>query len=349
MRQAFAFPSLAVPAPLFAALFAAALCIGALSAPLAAQPAGKLTPDRIVQSVVLIHADVPADAPSARRLGTSRDGAGAVIRADGVADGHIVTIGYLITDASAVEVTDHAGRKRAAQVVGYDQASGLGLIRLSGKADLPALELGTSRGLEVRQPVIVAGGGNVDSLQPAIVASLRPYAASWEYMLERAIFAAPPIERFGGAPLLGADGTLIGIGSLLINDALPGQALAGNMFVPAELLRPVIGEMVASGRPKASRPWLGLNADELQKDGALVVGNLSRDGPAAKAGLKRGDVVVGLGGKPIKGLADFYKRLWSMGEPGVEVPLRVMQADGVRELRLQSGDRYKNMRAQPTY
>jgi S1-C subfamily serine protease len=106
---------------------------------------------------------------------------------------------------------------------------------------------------------------------------------------------------------------------------------------------------VASGRPKASRPWLGLNSDEIQKDGVLVVGNVSRDGPAAKAGLKRGDVVFGLDGKPIKGLADFYKRLWSMGEPGVEVPLKVMQADGVRELKLISGDRYKNMRAQPTY
>lgn len=350
MRQAFAFPFFAVPAAWFAAGVTAVLLCGLLLAPpLAAQQAGKLTPERIVQSVVLIHTEVPADAPSARRLGTSRAGAGAVIRVDGVPDGHIVTIGYLITDAATVEVTDHTGRKRAAQVVGFDQASGLGLIRLSGRADLPALELGSSRGLEVRQPVIVAGGGSVGSLQPAIVVSLRPYAAAWEYMLERAIFAAPAIERFGGAPLLGADGTLIGIGSLLLNDVLPGQTMTGNMFVPAELLRPVIAEMVTAGRPKANRPWLGLNADELQKDGALVVGNISRDGPAAKAGLKRGDVVIGLDGKPIKGLADFYKRLWSMGEPGVEVPLRVMQADGVRELRLQSGDRYKNMRAQPTY
>ncbi len=351
MRQAFAYPLVPLSAAFFAPIFTIALCLCALVAapPLAAQQAGKLTPARIAQSIVLIHADVPADAPSARRLGTERDGVGAVIRADGVADGHIVTIGYLITDASAVEVTDHMGRKRAAQVVGFDQASGLGLIRLSGKADLPALELGSSRGLEPRQPVIIAGGGSVDALQPAIVASVRPYAASWEYMLDRAIFASPPIERFGGAPLLGADGTLIGIGSLLISDALPGQAVPGNMFVPAELLRPVIGEMVASGRPKANRPWLGLNADELQKDGVLVIGNVSRDGPAAKAGLKRGDVVFGLAGKPIKGLTDFYKRLWSMGEPGVEVPLKVMQADGVRELRLQSGDRYKNMRAQPTY
>ena len=214
---------------------------------------------------------------------------------------------------------------------------------------MPALEIGSAQNLAARQPVIVASDSSVKGLQPAIVASVRSYAASWEYMLERAIFASPPIERFGGAPLLGADGKLIGIGSLLINEAVPGQALPGNMFVPAELLRPVIGEMVASGRPKASRPWLGLNADEIQKDGVLVVGNITRDGPAAKAGLKRGDVVFGLDGKPIKGLADFYKRLWSMGEPSVEVPLKVMQADGVRELRLQSGDRYKNMRAQPTY
>ncbi len=344
MRPAFALPRLILIASFLIAANAIAFCL-----PLAAQEAVKLTPDRIVQSVVQIRADIPADAPSARRLGTRREGGGAVIRADGVPDGHIVTIGYLLTDAASIEVTDHRGRKRAAQSVGFDQASGLGLIKLSGAADLPALDIGSTQNLAPRQPVIVASDSSVKGLQPAIVASVRAYAASWEYMLERAIFASPPIERFGGAPLLGGDGKLIGIGSLLINDAVPGQALPGNMFVPADLLRPVIAEMVASGRPKASRPWLGLNADEIQKDGVLVVGNITRDGPAAKAGLKRGDVVFGLDGKPIKGLADFYKRLWSMGEPGVEVPLKVMQADGVRVLRLQSGDRYSNMRAQPTY
>lgn len=330
---------------LVSALLAGLLVVSAATA----QAQQKLTPERIAQSVVQIRAEVPKDAPSARRLGTQRDGNGAVIKADGVPDGHIVTITYLISDASAVEVTDHRGRKRAAQVVGTDQASGLGLIKLAGTPDLPALELGSSSDLAVRQPVIIAGDSSVQGLQPAIVASLRAYAAPWEYMLDRAIFASPPVERFGGAPLLGADGKLVGIGSLLINDAVPGQALPGNMFVPAELLRPVIGELVASGRPKASRPWLGINADELTKDGALVLGNVTQGGPAAKAGLKRGDVVIGIGGQPVKGLSDFYKRLWSLGEPGIDVPLRVMQADGVRELKVQSGDRYSNMRRQPTY
>jgi len=340
MRPAFAFPRLL--------LIVAGLIV--FCPPLGAQDVGQLTPDRIVQSVVQIRVDIPRDAPSARRLGTRREGGGTVIRADGVPDGHIVTIGYLLTDAAAIEVTDYRGRKRAAQSVGFDQASGLGLIKLSGAADLPALEIGSAQGLAARQPVIIAGDSSVKKgLQPAIVASVRAYAASWEYMLERAIFASPPVERFGGAALLGADGKLVGVGSLVVNDAVPGQALPGNMFVPADLLRPVIGEMVANGRPKANRPWLGLNTDEIQKGGVLVVGNVSRDGPAAKAGLKRGDVVFGLAGKPIKGHADFYKRLWSMGEPGVEVPLRVMQADGMRELKLISGDRYRNMRAQPTY
>lgn len=338
MRRAFPRPALYA--------VAAAACLF-MSGPLAAQQ--KLTPERIAQSVVQIRAEVPKDAPSARRLGTQRDGNGAVITSPGVPDGHIVTIGYLITDASSVEVTDHRGRKRAAQVVGTDQASGLGLIKLAGTPDLPALELGNSSDLAVRQPVIIAGDSNVQGLQPAIVASVRSYAAPWEYMLDRAIFASPPVERFGGAPLLGGDGKLVGVGSLLINDAVPGQSLPGNMFVPAELLRPVIAEIVASGRPKANRPWLGINADELTKDGALVLGNVTQGGPAAKAGLKRGDVVIGIGGKPVKGLGDFYKRLWSLGEPGVDVPLRVMQADGVRELKVQSGDRYGNMRRQPTY
>ena len=346
MRLAFSFPRSSAVIAIGAALLGSA---PALAQPALAQDGARLTPDRIAQSVVQLRADIPADAPSARRLGTRREGGGAVIRADGVPDGHIVTIGYLLTDAASVEVTDHRGRKRGAQVVGFDQASGLGLVKLSGTVDLPALEIGSAEGLAARQPVIIAGDSSVQGLQPAIVASVRPYAASWEYMLERAIFASPPVERFGGAPLLGGDGKLVGVGSLMINDAVPGQALPGNMFVPAELLRPVIAEMVASGRPKASRPWLGLNSDELQKGGALVVGNVTRNGPAAKAGLKRGDVVIGLGGKPVKGLADFYTRLWSLGAPGVEVPLRVMQADGVRELRLISDDRYNNMRAQPTY
>ncbi|HEY4133931.1 MAG TPA: S1C family serine protease [Alphaproteobacteria bacterium] len=345
MRAAFAFR----PAGLMiGALFAAAVLAGVPQA-LAAQDAEKLTPERIAQSVVQIHVDVPADAPSAHRLGATRDGIGAVIRMDGIAEGHIVTIGYLIMDAGFAEVTDYAGHKRAAQVVGYDQGSGLGLLRLSGKADLPALELGDSRGLELRHPVIVASSGQVGDLQPALVASLRPFAASWEYMLERAIYATPAVPQFGGAPLLGSDGKLVGVGSLLVNDAVLGQNMLGNMFVPAELLRPVVRELVESGRPKSSHPWLGLNAEELQKDGMLIVGNVTANGPAAKAGLRRGDVIYSLDGQPIKGLADFYTRMWGLGGPGVEVPLRVMQPDGSRQLRVKSDDRYRYMKSQATY
>jgi S1-C subfamily serine protease len=344
MRAAFAFRA----SGLIGILFAAVIFAG-LPQPLAAQGAEKLTPERLAQSVVQIHVDVPADAPSARRLGTTREGAGAAIRVDGLPDGHIVTIGYLIMDAGFVEVTDYAGHKRAAQVVGYDQGSGLGLLRLSGKADLPALEIGDSHSLELRNPVIIAAGGLVGDLQPAIVSSLRPFAASWEYMLERAIYATPPVAQFGGAALLASDGKLVGIGSLLVNDAETERPMLGNMFVPAELLRPVVGELVRSGRPKASHPWLGLNAEELQKDGILIVGNVTADGPAAKAGLKRGDVIYSLDGQPIKGLADFYTRMWGLGDPGVEVPLRVMQPDGPRQLLVKSDDRYRYMKNQPTY
>lgn len=300
---------------------------------------------RMAQSVVKLQAFVPPEARSASRLGTKREGSGVVIDGNGL----IVTVGYLISDAMAIEITDHAGKGHRASVVGYDQASGFGLVRLDDKAGLPAMELGDSAALAERQPVIVAAAGGTDSLQPALVVSRREYAASWEYLLERAIFTSPPSPQFGGAALVGGDGKLLGIGSLTLPSVLPNQALPGNVFVPIDLLRPLLADIAATGKPRADqRPWLGMNADEIQ-GGMLVVGNVSRGGPASKAGIRRGDVVIGLADHRVNGLGDFYRRVWALGGPGVEVPLEVMQKDGFRKLTIKSDGRSQSSRQEPTY
>lgn len=300
---------------------------------------------RMAQSVVKLQAFVPPEARSASRLGTKREGSGVVIDGNGL----IVTVGYLISDAMAIEVTDHAGKSHHASVVSYDQESGFGLVRLNDKAGLPAMELGDSAALAERQPVIVAAAGGTDSMQPALVVSRREYAASWEYLLDRAIFTSPPSPQFGGAALVGGDGKLLGIGSLTLPSVLPNQALPGNVFVPIDLLRPLLADIAATGKPRTDkRPWLGMNADEIQ-GGMLVVGNVSRGGPASKAGIRRGDVVIGLDSRRVSGLGDFYRRVWALGGPGVEVPLEVMQKDGFRKLTIKSDGRSQSVRQEPTY
>lgn len=300
---------------------------------------------RMLQSIVKLQAFVPPEARSASRLGTKREGSGVVIDNSGL----IVTVGYLISEAMAIEITDHMGKSHQASVVGFDQESGFGLVRLNSMAGLPAMELGDSAALTERQPVIVAASGGAASVQPALVVSRREFAGSWEYLLERAIYTSPPSPQFGGAALIGGDGKLLGIGSLNLQSVLPNQALPGNVFVPIDLLSPMLADIAATGKPRADkRPWLGMNADELQ-GGMLVVGNVSRDGPASKAGIQRGDVVIGLGTAPVKGLSDFYRRVWALGGPGVDVQLDIMQKDGFRRLTIKSADRARYLTQQPTY
>lgn len=300
---------------------------------------------RMAQSIVKLQAYIPPEARSAQRLGTKREGSGVVVGTDGL----IVTIGYLINEAMAVEIIDNDGKPHQASVVGFDQASGLGLVRLNDKTALPSLELGDSSALRERQPVIVAAAGGAASVQPALVVSRREFAGSWEYLLDRAIYTSPPLTAFGGAALIGGDGRLLGIGSLILQSVMPHQELPGNVFVPVDLLAPLLEDVAATGKPRgAERPWLGMNIDEIQ-GGMLVVGSVSRDGPAGKAGIQRGDVVLSIGKTRFQSLADFYRRVWALGEPGVDVPLEVMQKDGFRQLTIKSGDRNRYLKQQPTY
>jgi S1-C subfamily serine protease len=340
---------LSLPARLAAALVGFVLasvsaCAWAQPAPPQARPSDAAIA-RMAQSIVKLQAYIPPEARSAQRLGTKREGSGVVVGKDGL----IVTIGYLVNEAMAVEIIDNDGKPHQATVVGFDQASGLGLVQLNDKTALPPLELGDSAALAERQPVIAAAAGGTDSVQPAFVVSRREFAGSWEYLLDRAIYTSPPLTAFGGAALIGGDGKLLGIGSLILQSVVPNQELPGNMFVPVDLLAPLLKDVAATGKPRgAERPWLGMNIDEIQA-GMLIVGSVSKDGPAGKAGIQRGDVVLSIGKTRFQGLADFYRRVWALGEPGVDVPLEMMQRDGFRQLTIKSSDRSRYLKLQPTY
>jgi len=294
-----------------------------------------------LDAVVQVQAIVPGDARTAGTLGTEREGAGAIIDSSGL----VLTIGYLILEASEVTVGLHDGRTLPAVVVAYDHESGFGLVRTLTPPDVRPLRLGDSGTVDEADEAIVAGFQGGPNAIPARIVSRRPFAGYWEYLLEDAIFTEPPYSGFGGAALLDPDGRLIGIGSLFVGDARGANIRSpGNMFVPINELKPILGDLLESGRrASASKPWLGLISADLQ--GHLVVRRASPDGPASRAGIRAGDILVSVDGKPILGMEDFYRKVWSQGPAGSAINLQVLHPGaGLEELQVQSMDRHDWLR-----
>src|SRR5438445_127077 len=166
------------------------------------------------------------------------------------------------------------------------------------------------------------------------------FAGYWEYLLDNAIFTVPAYPLWGGSALIGQDGALLGIGSLLVQEALgPGApAFPGNMYVPINRLKPIFGELVANGRLSTPpRPWLGLYTAEHM--GQLVVVGISDGGPADRAGLQRGDILHALNGEVLDDVADFYRKLWASGRAGTAVTLRLERDNDSFEVTVRTGDR----------
>jgi serine protease Do len=301
-------------------------------------------PEDTLAAVVGVSAKIQANARSAETLGLQRRGTGAVVR-----DGYVVTIGYLVIEAESVEVSGADGRRLPATVAGYDHASGFALLKIVGKLSAKPLPLGDSGALAEREPAMAVTAAARDNPSLVYVVSRRPFTGSWEYLLDSAIFTFPAVMDWSGAPLIGGKGELLGLGSLIVPDA-PGDGTQspGNMFVPIDLLKPILGDLIARGRRSGPvRPWLGLNADEFR--GRLFVGRVSPEGPAARAGLKGGDIVLAVGNEEVTTLADFYRKVWGRGPAGTEVTLKVLQGTRIRDVTVRSIDRNQYFRPSNTY
>jgi serine protease Do len=319
-------------------VFALALFAG----PSLAQERAKPDSAETLSAVVRVKARILPNARSAESLGTTREGNGVLIR-----DNLVLTIGYLVIEAEGIEVFSGEGKAVPATLAGYDHASGFGLLRLVAPIEGKPLQLGDSRDLAERDPVMVAAHGGREGVSLAYVVSRRPFSGSWEYMLDSAIFTYPPVLNWSGAALIGPKGDLLGIGSLVVADAMgAGSQSPGNMFVPVDLIKPILNDLIEKGRAGPVRPWLGMSTEELR--GRLFVSRVSPEGPAERAGIQRGDILVALGGEDVASLADFYRKLWARGNAGVEVPLKVLQGTQIRELSVRSIDRVDYFRAKPT-
>lgn len=290
--------------------------------------------DRRLSSVLVLESRVSEQAASAKTLGTYRPGNAIVIGSEGL----ILTIGYLVTEADEVTVTTGDGRQIGAHVLGIDQATGFGLIHALEPLGLPPLPIGDLRKLRTETAVISAGGGGRAHASCGQTLARAPFAGYWEYYLEEALFVGPAHPHWSGAALIGPGGDLVGVGSLRMEQLEEnGDINPLNMFVPAELLPPILDDL-ARGRPaRPPRPWLGVLSQQVSSH--VVILDVTPGGPASRAELRRGDIVHAVAGERVSDLAGFYTRLWSLGPPGVVVPLRIQRDEDVFDLEVRSADR----------
>jgi S1-C subfamily serine protease len=310
--------------------------------PLAVQPRAEdydFDLERALASVVGLHSIIPNDAFTADTLGVERAGNGVLI-----GDGLVLTIGYLITEAETVWLHLGDGRVVQGHALGFDQDSGFGLVQALGRIDLDPLPLGASGATRIEDRVVVGGvGGRTRSLAGRIAAK-QEFAGYWEYALEEAIFTYPAHPNWGGAALISAGGELIGIGSLQIERAREGKNEHLNMIVPIDLLKPVFDDLRKFGRVnKPARPWLGVYSTEM--DDRVVVAGIAAKGPAARAEIKPGDLILAVKGAKVSNQMEFYRRLWALGPAGVDVPLTLYREGDTFDVSVKSSDRAKFLKA----
>ncbi len=300
--------------------------------------------EETLSAIVQVKMRALPEARTRALLGAERVGSGTVIDAAG----HIVTMGYLVMEADSLEITTAEGKHVPATLAGYDHASGLALLRAVGPLGVKPLALGASESLAEREPVLVVPYGP-DAARLAFVVSRRPFTGNWEYLLESAIYTTPPANNWSGSALIDREGRLVGVGSLFVRDsAQTDTPLPGNLFVPVDLLKPILSALIEKGRPPGpARPWLGLATEEVE--GHLLVTRTSTEGPAEQAGIRVGDIVVSVGRDPVHNQAELYRKVWGLGPAGVEVPLRVLQGADLRDFKLRSVDRLDYLKSAPAH
>jgi S1-C subfamily serine protease len=325
-------------------LLVSVLLLAASGSAFAQGEGAKAATDDLLSSVVRIKTYINPDGRTVDSLGQERDGSGIVIDDDGL----ILTIGYLMVEAHAAEAITNDGRKIPATIVGYDHDTGFGLLKAVAPLKVRPMLFGSSKDLKVGDPVLAASFGGRDGIAPARVVSRREFAGTWEYLVDGAIYTAPAHSHWSGAALITRDGRLVGVGSLIIGDAAGDGGGAGNLYIPTDLLKPILADLIANGFVSGTpKPWIGLSTQPTER--GLVVTRVTTGSPAEKAGLRKGDVIANIGGTVAKTLPDFYRKLWSLGAAGITVPLDIVRDGKDQHIDVQSINRMDHLKLKSTF
>jgi len=281
-----------------------------------------------------LHALVPETAMTSELLGTERNSHAVQISQDGL----LLTVGYSVMEASEIWLTNRKGQTTEAILLAQDYDSGLALLRPLSPIGLLTLETATTDKLHEGQELSVLAS-NEKELIPVDLFAVEEFAGRWEYVLDRGLFTFPLYERWSGAALLDSAGKLVGLGSLALGMRNPeGEVEPGNLFIPVELVMPHIEHLRDHGqKPGTLRPWLGTLVEE--HDSELYVVGLYHGAPAARAGIKPGEIILSVARQPVTSMAGFFRSIWHYGPAGTAIPLTLSDGNKTREVVLDTTDR----------
>ncbi len=289
--------------------------------------------ERFYESIVSVRSIVPPEARSAASLGVEREGNGVAID-----ENHILTIGYIVIESESIEIGLSDGRRLPAKLVGYDHTSGFGIIKSVVPLRMPSLQLGNSDNINAEQDLLILPSPNRGAGSIVRSVSRRPFTGWWEYFVERPIYTTPPNGLWAGAPILNENGEVLGIGSLFVSESVSGIFSPGNMSVPINLLKPILGDLISSGRRKSKiQPFLGISSDD--SNDQVIVTRVSKDGPAFQAGMRSQDVIMTINGSQVSNLKSFYEKIWESGEAGVTIELTVVRSGSIKKFSVKTVDR----------
>jgi len=321
----------------FSALILVALAL--LPTAVLAQAKSPAAPDaaaltRLMQSVVMVQVSAIASAPSTKTLGPYRVGSGIIIDRD-----TIVTVGYLLIEAETVNIVDNLGRQVPTTIIGQDPVSGIGVLKALVPLKQKPVALGDSDALAAPQRLLTLGHSETLPTE-ILLASRKPFAGNWEYLLESPLFTIPAVSNWSGAGLFDNRGALVGLGSLIVADATNEPfPRPGNLYIPINLLKPVLPDLLKFGRRSGPpQAWLGVHSQP-HPEGGLVIQRVSAKSPAEQAGLQEGDRIIALQDQAIVDLADFYRRLWALGPAGTALELSVVRQGVTRRVPVITSDR----------
>jgi len=321
--------------PAFVAFFVINALLGFAACAFAAK--AEITKEKLqsyYKSVVSISSKVPIEARTAKSLGIERIGNGVII--DGK---HILTIGYLVIESSEIQIGFAGGRTLPGKLVGYDHNSGFGIIKPILPISLTPLQMGDSDQIELDDPLFILPSPQQGVGSKVKMVSRRSFVGWWEYYLEKPIYTFPVNQSWAGAPLLSLNGKILGIGSLFVVDSTSRGVLSpGNMFVPINLLKPILNDLKTFGRRKSDiKPFLGVSSED--SSGKIIVTRVSQGGPSYKAGLKPKDIIKTVNGVLVSGLKEFYKKVWSSSDVGSIITLGIDREGVNLIISVKSGDR----------
>jgi len=289
--------------------------------------------EQFYESIVSVRSIVPSEARTAASLGVEREGNGVAID-----EKHILTIGYIVIESESIEIGLPDGRRLPAKLVGYDHTTGFGIIKSIVPLKMPSLKLGDSDNIDSEQDLLILPSPNRGAGSIVRSVSRRPFTGWWEYFVENPIYTTPSNGLWAGAPILNNNGEILGIGSLFVSESVPGIFSPGNMSVPINLLKPILEDLISSGRRKSKiQPYLGISSDD--SNNQIIVTRISDGGPAFQAGIRPQDIIVTINGSQVSDLKSFYQKLWKSGEAGITIELSVLRRGTIMNFSVKTVDR----------